>query len=104
MNAWIVALIIFVLTLPFGYWRAAVRKLCLQWFLAIHLPVLIVIAMRFISGLWQWYTYPLFIGAFFLGHFLAARLYHWWKRHAKAKVTACLVWNVVKELQLRTKK
>jgi hypothetical protein len=105
MNVWTVALIVFVLTLPFGYWKASVKRFSLQWFLSIHLPVPLVIVLRLTSEIgWQFITYPILIGAFFIGHFVGSKLYHWWRRHAKARVTACLIWNMVKELQLRVKK
>jgi hypothetical protein len=105
MNIWTVALIVFTLTLPFGYWKASVKRFSLQWFLAIHLPVPFVVALRLISGVgWQFYTYLILVGAFFIGHLLGVKLYGWWKRQAQAPVTACLVWNLVKEMQLRAKK
>ena len=59
------------MNLPFGYWRSRVPKLSRQWFLAIHLPVPIVIALRFLTGLgWHWTTFPVLISAFFLGQLL----------------------------------
>ena len=78
MNLWSVAIIIFVLNLPFGYWRANTKKFSLQWFLAIHIPVPAVIVLRFFSGLgWHFITFPIFIGAFFLGQILGGRLRLW---------------------------
>jgi hypothetical protein len=72
-----VALIVFLLNIPFGYWRASVPKFSAQWILAIHLPVPFVIALRIYSGLgWQLLSFPLMIGAFFLGQFCGARLRH----------------------------
>ena len=37
------AVLITAVNLPFGYWRAGVRKLSAPWFLAVHLPVLLVV-------------------------------------------------------------
>ena len=75
MRLALVALAVFVLNLPFGYWRAGTRKFSWQWALAIHLPVPFVILMRVYSGLgWHWSTFPVMIGAFFLGQFCGARL------------------------------
>jgi len=72
---WTVAALVFVLNIPFGYWRARVRKFSLQWILAIHLPVPLVIAFRVLWGLgWQFVTFPVLIGAFFLGQFAGGRL------------------------------
>lgn len=75
MGLWTVALLVFVINLPFGYWRASVRKLSRQWFLAIHIPVPIVIALRIYSGLgFKLISFPVIIGAFFLGQFVGGRL------------------------------
>jgi hypothetical protein len=68
MKLWLVAAFVFFLNLPFGYWRARTRKYSLQWILAIHLPVPIVIVCRIFSGIgWHLITFPIMIGAFFLG-------------------------------------
>jgi len=78
MNIWIVASIVFVFNLPFGYWRATVRKFSLQWILSIHAPVPFVIALRLFSGLgWQLMTFPVLVGAFFAGQFLGGKFYAW---------------------------
>jgi hypothetical protein len=68
MSIWAVAIIVFLINLPFGCWRARVRKLSLQWVLAVHVPVPMVIGLRIMSGLgWQLMTFPVLVGAFFLG-------------------------------------
>jgi hypothetical protein len=68
MSLWTVAAFVFLLNLPFGYWRSRVPTRSRQWFLAIHLPVPLVIALRLLSGLgFQLATFPLMVGAFFLG-------------------------------------
>jgi hypothetical protein len=70
-----VAAIVFLLNLPFGYWRARVRKFSAQWILAVHLPVPLVIACRIFSGLgWHLITFPVMIGAFFCGQFVGGKL------------------------------
>ena len=75
MGLWTVALLVFLINLPFGYWRASVRKLSPQWFLAVHLPVPLVIALRVYSGLgWRPVSFPVLVGAFFLGQFVGGRL------------------------------
>ena len=43
---WVMVALVVLINLPFGYWRAAVRKFSLQWALAIHIPVLLAIAIR----------------------------------------------------------
>jgi hypothetical protein len=64
----------FVVNLPFGYWRAALRKFSPAWFVAIHAPVPIVIGLRFALGLpFRWAVVPLFVAAYFGGQFVGNR-------------------------------
>lgn len=78
MDLWAVVAIILLINIPFGYWRASVRKFSLYWFLAVHLPVPFIIALRVFSGLgFVLWTFPLFIAAYFAGQFLGARIYSW---------------------------
>ena len=75
MRLFLVALAVFLINLPFGYWRARVPTRSPQWFLAIHLPVPAVVALRLFSGLgWQFVSFPVLVGAFFLGQFVGGRL------------------------------
>jgi len=75
MDLWTVALVVFLINLPFGYWRAGVPARSRQWMLSIHLPVPAVIALRVFSGIgWHPITFPVLIGAFFLGQFAGGRL------------------------------
>jgi hypothetical protein len=69
------AILIFIINLPFGYWREHVKKFSRQWFLAVHIPVPIVILIRIYSNIgFQLYTYPILVGAFFLGQFLGGKI------------------------------
>jgi hypothetical protein len=75
MSLWTVALLVFLINLPFGYWRASVRKFSAQWFLAVHLPVPLAVGLRIFSGPgWKWMSLPVLVGAFFLGQFVGGRL------------------------------
>ncbi len=79
MKLWAVAAAVLALNIPFGYWRATTRKFSWQWILAVHLPVPAVIAMRILSGLgWQLMSFPVLIGALFLGQFSGGRLKRLW--------------------------
>ncbi len=70
----LISLVILLLNLPFGYWRAGTRRFSLQWFLAVHAPVPLVIGLRLATGVgWQIATFPLVIGAFFGGQFLGGQ-------------------------------
>ncbi|MBI4351615.1 MAG: hypothetical protein HY550_09265 [Elusimicrobia bacterium] len=53
-------LIVFLLNLPFGYWRSGTTPFSRQWLLAIHIPVPFVILLRVYSGL-GWKTIPLLV-------------------------------------------
>jgi hypothetical protein len=74
--AYLVALAVtFALNLPFGYWRAGVRKFSPQWFVAVHAAVPLVIALRYSLGLpFRWSMFPLFVVAYFGGQLAGSRL------------------------------
>ena len=87
MNLWTVASLVVLINLPFGYWRAGVARFSRPWFLAVHLPVPLVIGLRLVSGLgFQLATFPLIVGAFFLGQVLGG-----WTRRWRAAGTVALV-------------
>ncbi|MBW2095860.1 MAG: hypothetical protein JRI80_13325 [Deltaproteobacteria bacterium] len=70
-NLWAIAIAVFLLNLPFGFWRARTRKFSSSWFLAVHAPIPGVIALRIFSGLgWRFITFPVLVGAFFAGQLL----------------------------------
>ncbi len=70
----LVALCTFVLNLPFGWWRAGVRKFSPAWFVAVHAPVPAVVALRFALGLpFRWAFVPVYVAAYFGGQFVGAR-------------------------------
>jgi len=71
MNLYIAALLVFIVNLPFGYWRAHLKKLSFWWFASIHIPIPFVVLIRYLFGIgFELYSYPLFIAAFFSGQFL----------------------------------
>ena len=73
MKLIIIAAIILVINLPFGYWRGGQRKYSLKWIIAIHIPVPIIILIRIYSEVgFAWYTYPIFVAAFFAGQMVGA--------------------------------
>ncbi len=103
MNITTVASLVFLLNLPFGYWRANEVKLSRGWFLAIHLPVPFAIALRVFSGLgFQLSTFPIMIGAFFFGQLAGGWLLRLRKERASARVSSCLVWDLVAPAQRRS--
>ena len=73
----VAAVLIIVVNLPFGYWRAGVRKFSAPWFVAVHAPVLLVIGIRLLLGIpFAWWVLPVTVGAFALGQWLGG----WWRR------------------------
>ena len=77
----VVVTTIFLINLPFGYWRAGVRRFSFPWFLAVHIPVPLTIVLRMLVGLgWRLGTLPVFMGAFFMGQFLGGLLHKVQKR------------------------
>ena len=77
MSLWTVAPLVFLLNLPFGYWRASVRRLSPQWFVAVLLPVPLAVALGIYSGLgWKLVSFPVLVGAFFLGQFVGGKVRH----------------------------
>ncbi|OFY49778.1 MAG: hypothetical protein A2W85_07530 [Bacteroidetes bacterium GWF2_41_31] len=63
----------FIVNIPFGYLRAGQKKFSFRWFLYIHLPVPLVIFIRFLFELgFEFITYPFLVTSFFLGQALGA--------------------------------
>ena len=93
MTLFLISVVVFFLNLPFGYWRTHVKKLSLQWFLAVHVPVPFVIALRFIGHLgFQLYTYPALVGAFFLGQYAGGWLLK--KLATRRAVSSCMIMDL----------
>jgi hypothetical protein len=83
----LVLIAVLVVTLPFGFYRAYTRRLSLRWFLAIHVPVVLVFLIRFESHLSYWFI-PFTFLAFTAAQLLGGMAGRWWiARHpAKALV------------------
>jgi len=95
----LISSIVFLVNIPFGYWRANVSRFSFQWFLAIHLPVIVVIALRLVSHLgFAWFTYVFMVTAFFLGQQAGSLII---KRLEKVydHVTSCLVMDLCRHLK-----
>ncbi|MCU7497559.1 MAG: hypothetical protein HF314_16230 [Ignavibacteria bacterium] len=70
----VAGIIVFLINLPFGFWRSKVKKFSVRWFLSIHAPVPLVYAIRIYAGIsWHLVTFPVLIGSFFLGQFIGSR-------------------------------
>lgn len=89
-----ISILVFLLNIPFGYWRANVQRFSLQWFLAIHIPVPIIIAIRLLSHIgFSWYSYVFLVGSFFLGQQLGARVMRWIHAHCAVN-SSCMVMDL----------
>jgi hypothetical protein len=68
-------LAVMALNVPFGFWRAGARKLSWQWFLAVHAPVPLVVAVRLFGGLgWHWTSFVVLIASYGAGQLLGGRM------------------------------
>jgi hypothetical protein len=71
----LVAVAVFLVNLPFGYWREGTRKFSLLWFVCIHAPIPAVIGLRIVSNLgFSLHSYPILLSAYFLGQFTGSRI------------------------------
>lgn len=92
----LIALLVFILNIPFGYWRANVKHFSLQWFLAIHIPVPFIVALRILSGIgFGWYTYVFLVGAFFLGQRFGSVLMKWIHERCQQE-SSCIVMDLLR--------
>ena len=77
MGLWVVAILVFVISLLFGYWRASVMRLSTRWFLALCLPLLAVVALGIFSVINLKLTNLLaVVVAYCLGQFVGGKLRH----------------------------
>lgn len=84
---WMVAIAVVLVNLPFGFWRAGLRRFSLPWYVAVHAPVPLVVGLRLLAGLgWRLSILPVLIGAFFAGQFLGGMSRRYWQRRRNAGV------------------
>ena len=87
----------FVINIPFGYWRANVRKFSLQFFLAIHIPVALIVLFRFLSGTgFEIITLFFTVPAFFLGQLSGSKIYSFRKNNGQQPLTSCVVMDLLR--------
>jgi len=97
MNLFLVALAVYMFNIPFGYWRENVRKFSLGWVLSIHLPIPFIIVLRIYSGIgFHFITYPVMIGAFFLGQLTGAFIYKRRLLCGTIPITGCLFMDIIR--------
>lgn len=97
MKITLAALIVLLLNIPFGYWRANVKRFSLEWIFAIHIPVPLIIAFRICTKLgWELYTFPILIASFFMGQFIGGKIFEQRQKLQKTPLTSCLIWDFIK--------
>ena len=93
----IIALLIIVVNIPFGYWRANVKRFSLQWFFAVHLPVPLIIALRIFSEIgFEINSFLVIAAAFFTGQYLGGIIHNLFIKKLEFEVSSCLVLDIVK--------
>lgn len=66
-------LVVFLINLPFGYWRDSAGKFSKQWMMAVHIPVPFIFLLRILSG-FGWKVIPLLILSDIAGQFAGGKL------------------------------
>jgi hypothetical protein len=100
MHFLIVAALIFLVNIVFGYWRANTRKLSLQWIGAIHIPVPVAIGLRLWLLGWNWFLIPVFVLDFAAGQFTGGRVRRLMQRIGRITPTSWLVGDAVRAVKL----
>ncbi len=71
----LIALATLMITIPCGYWRESVKRFSLQWFIAVHAAVPLVIIMRRLAEVeWRGVTIAFLVLCYFAGQLIGARL------------------------------
>jgi len=66
-------LFIFIVNLPFGYWREGVAKFSAAWFVAVHAAVPLVLVFRgWLDMPFDWAVLPFAVAAYFAGQTVGA--------------------------------
>jgi hypothetical protein len=70
------------MNVPFGYWRSGTQRFSRAWFLAVHAPVPLVVALRLAAGVpWRIGSFLLLGSAFFVGQLLGEGVRFWRERN-----------------------
>jgi len=93
IKIFLISVIVLTINIPFGYWRANVKSFTLQWILSIHIPVIIIIALRIFSDIgFSWYTYLFLVSAFFIGQKLGSIIHIYLEKIEI--VSSCLIMDL----------
>jgi hypothetical protein len=79
------AFTVMITNMPFGFWRANSKKFSRDWFLAVHIPVILVVILRFYFEIgFEFFTYPILILSFLSGQFFGGILKKLWTPKGKS--------------------
>jgi hypothetical protein len=97
MNIILLTLFVFLINIPFGYWRANVRRFSLQYIFAIHIPIPFIILFRLLSeNGFELITFFFTVPAFFIGQLLGSKIHSLKKNVGSQPLTSCLVMDLVR--------
>lgn len=68
-----IALFALIVNMPFGYLRTKTRKFSLQWFLCVHMPIPLIVALRLSTGV-SYKAIPVFLIASITGQVFGGRI------------------------------
>ena len=78
--------IVFIINIPFGFWRKSQKRFSVNWFLSIHIPVVISILLRYLCNIkFDWLYLLLFVLMFIAGQFSGKVLYNY-RLKSKTKI------------------
>jgi len=96
MNILLLTFFTFIINIPFGYWRANVQRFSLQFILAIHVAIPLIILFRVLSGnSFEPMTFFFTVPAFFLGQLIGSKIHTIRKNTGLEPLTSCLVMDLV---------
>ena len=98
LNLIYTAVIVFIFNIPFGYWRRSEKKFSKGWILSIHLPVPVVIGLRFLFKLgFRFITYPVLVGSFFSGQYIGSKIYSYRESNEITPLTSNLIKDLISD-------
>lgn len=104
MNIIFLTVFALIINIPFGYWRSNVQKYSLQFFMAIHIPVALIILFRFLTSIgFEVETLFFTVPTFFFGQFAGSKIYLTRKLREAMPLTSCLVMDIVRVKNNRDK-
>jgi hypothetical protein len=84
---YILVALVALLNLPFGAWRVTTTRYSLLWFLAIHVPIPLVVVVRLAMG-YGYALVPFLVAGAIAGQVLGARLFAAWRARRSPTGTA----------------